>query len=423
MGVLTKAVAEGIIERKKQLLRDIGITEPKRIGYALRETYKEYSQYREVQRLRGEGLSYQKIGEAVGLDKFKVFNWTKKERLPTLFANERFFSKDLLTIGRSRRDDVIKLLAVYSSSKISPKQVKFKAKFPNRENLEAVLEPFFHVFSTVPYIWEDEHGIEFDFCSKPFLEYFNEQTCNNTAVPWKLLQTDEQKEMYFQYFFLRKGFLRYKNPDNREGASLAFSFHNNENLLYDFALLLFNIGLTPNVGKLRVDLFDYDDLKQVREWCLCPDKKKKLDGVFDDSEIPEKITGKTLSASDVFYEPDKAQIAQEYDLVAWTKYVSPEGAANNQGSDKEGYVLSDHVFNMYIPNRFLDDAKIIKTMYLQFYRTLRSNPRFFQFTTLEDNSFYIDSGHMDLVESVLGSIYRKERRFNDAVKLTERLQQ
>ena len=76
---------------------------------------------------------------------------------------------------------------------------------------------------------------------------------------------------------------------------------------------------------------------------------------------------------------------------------------------------------MYVPDRFLDDVNTVRAMHLQLYRTLRSNPRFFQFTILENDSFYIEKAKQDLVESLIGSIYRKERRFNDAVELTEKL--
>ena len=206
---LTKKLAESIIEQKKQLLVDIGINDPDQIEDILTETYEEYQQHKTVKRLRNKGLSYPKIANEVGIDKFKVFNWIKKQRFPNLFANERFFSKNLLKINEETQEDVNKLLAVYSAAKISPNQTKFKTKFKNRTNLELVMDPFFNVFSTVPDIFSDKHGIEFDFCSKPFLEYYNEHTLNNTAIPWQLLNSYEKKVDYFKYFFLRKGLFRY----------------------------------------------------------------------------------------------------------------------------------------------------------------------------------------------------------------------
>ena len=76
---------------------------------------------------------------------------------------------------------------------------------------------------------------------------------------------------------------------------------------------------------------------------------------------------------------------------------------------------------MYVPDRFLDQPERIKTRQLQVYKVLRSNPQFFQFMALENNSFYIEKRQLYFVESLIGSMYRKERRFNDAVELTGRL--
>jgi hypothetical protein len=53
------------------------------------------------------------IAEEVGIDKYKVFNWIKNGRFPTLFAKERFFSKNLFRVDKITQDDIIKLLAIY----------------------------------------------------------------------------------------------------------------------------------------------------------------------------------------------------------------------------------------------------------------------------------------------------------------------
>ena len=165
--------------------------------------------------------------------------------------------------------------------------------------------------------------------------------------------------------------------------------------------------------------------ENTRGYTILLDKKKKLNKIIIGKIITPEVYQRIVSGSEIYFEKNKGELAQEYDLAAWVNFAYADDIKKEPQSElfyqEEKYILADHIFNMYVPDRFLDQPARIKTRQLQIYKVLRSNPRFFQFTILDDNSFYIEKDKLDLVESLIGSMYRKERRFNDAVKLTERL--
>ncbi|MBT7902958.1 hypothetical protein HN587_03770 [Candidatus Woesearchaeota archaeon] len=276
---LTKQEIREIIEYKLDLLSSLNLFELGTIDDIMAETYSEVDMYNQVFTLleNDDQLSCGQLASLVGSNRFIVHNWVNCGRKPFLLAKPRLYSRTQFDPLKDC-ESIVKLMAISSAVRRSVKEKKFRFEFGSKGVARYFVIPFFDVFSTVPEFSDLRGGVKIEFSSSPFLDYFNEHTINNQVIPWHLLDSLEKKSTYFQYFFLKRGGFAFEGSRKNPKGRIGINFKGNPSLRNDFGVLLFDLGLIPQVHSEYVDIGDYSDLQKILRsgWCLDPEKKTGL---------------------------------------------------------------------------------------------------------------------------------------------------
>jgi hypothetical protein len=156
---------------------------------------------------------------------------------------------------------------------------------------------------------------------------------------------------------------------------------------------------------------------------LEPDFSKSLAEDFSKEELEEILFG------DVIYRTTtKNLFLGKANLTFWRKYMvdgSEYSSAGGTQKDPRGLVRLSHFFNMFVPEKYVDDSESLTHAYRLFYRKVMSHPASSSFVRIEGNEFYVlkDPRYLRLTETLLSGagLGGKKRRMNEAKELTEKL--
>ncbi|MBT5022099.1 hypothetical protein HOK51_05885 [Candidatus Woesearchaeota archaeon] len=130
----------------------------------------------------------------------------------------------------------------------------------------------------------------------------------------------------------------------------------------------------------------------------------------------------------VFFESEKEEFYTTYDLLAWNKFILPrikkiksktnknkknENKKNKSEILKTGFVCLDDIFDMYTNKNYKGPTR--SSHHLGLYRQFRSSPRFASCITIKDDEFYVNPHCVELAETIIGSVYPKQRRFGEKI--------
>lgn len=278
---LTEEQAEKIIARKRELLSVLGLPETE-IIQKISPCQEDFALYRKAHQLREEGKSYRQISLETGIAPWTIRGWLGLGKIPFRLSAESAFStrEERLPKEDASPADIAKLLGFISASRgcRAVDHTEFSFSSQEKETLEEILVPLAKHFSVRPIVanvyYPDSWTIRF--CSASLLEYFNQQTFRNTAVPWQLMASSEEKAEYFKGFFMRRGEPDYRlKKDKFYLLRITFSFQNNPALGQEFSVLLFDLGLIPayNQGEL-VEIVEPEDIRKVVDFGWCPSHKR-----------------------------------------------------------------------------------------------------------------------------------------------------
>lgn len=296
------------------------------------------------------------------------------------------------------RKSLLSLLAFYSPRKNLPQNSHFGASSKEKEVLEKLLSPLEKILSATPTIFysPEDNLWRFRLYSAKLQELFLGHLSEGTALPWKLLQAQEDKERYFSWYFLRNGSVGIEYNQNKNSFRISFCFRNNPGLGEEFAVLLFQLGMLPRHGKTKVDLHDLPDLKKAAELCIGNAKQKVLESYLKGKSEPERVPPPVILEliakleNGTLARREGRKILEQYHLPLarldqWRytgklphhvqRYLRLKELETNLFK-KIGHQNSlemvevEHFFNRFIPERYFRDKMTIRACYSQYYRIL-----------------------------------------------------
>lgn len=307
---LSKEEVERIIGLKEKRWRRSG-TKNDEIRRRIDECWGTYETYERIFRLRQAGFTYTEIAEKTGVRRGSVWEWLRGGRIPRPLYVESGAKWRLRSLQGNSSVKSFALGAIAASRKPNHFSPEFSLIAKEQEVLDHIVDPISEVFQV-------------DFSSRHFNSFqgmreFNELTNTNLEVPWCVFETLEDKIEYFKGFLVRKGsFYRSLAKGRFNVLNLEFRFKSNPELGKEFAVLMFDLGMTPNYRPDKVSIRDYVDLKEIyrRGWCLLSSKREILrNDLRLIKKWPERISAGKLSELIAQVENGEKSRQEGWDLI------------------------------------------------------------------------------------------------------------